>query len=63
MIAAVIFVAVSLSAVAARVLYRRKDSGPRQQVKTVRADDGPELDGRSETQKEFFIQAGAAENK
>lgn len=55
MIAAVIFVAVSLSAVAARVLYRRKDSGPRQQVKAVRADDGPELNGRSETQKEFFI--------
>lgn len=55
MIAAVIFVAVSLFAVAARVLYRRKDSGSRQQVKAVRGEDGLELNGHSQTQREFFI--------
>lgn len=60
-IAVVIFLGVSLSAVTARVLYRRKGTCPSQEVKRVKADDGPELafsssqNGPSENQKEFFI--------
>ncbi|KAL7384093.1 hypothetical protein ABVT39_023995 [Epinephelus coioides] len=63
-IAVVIFVTVSALAVMARVLYRRKGTCQSQEVKTVKAEDSPELalrghassqNGPSESQKEYFI--------
>ena len=61
MIAVVIFVTVSALAIMARVLYRRKGTCQSQDVKTVKAEDSPELafsssgNGPSENQKEYFI--------
>ncbi|KAM9345307.1 contactin-associated protein-like 4 [Symphorus nematophorus] len=60
-IAVVIFVTVSALAIMARVLYRRKGTCQSQEVKTVKAEDSPELafsssqNGPSENQKEYFI--------
>lgn len=61
LIAVVIFVAVSALAIMAHVLYRRKGTCRNQAVKTVKAEDSPELafsssqNGPSENQKEYFI--------
>ncbi|KAK7881370.1 hypothetical protein WMY93_029779 [Mugilogobius chulae] len=64
-IALVIFVTLSASAIMARFLYRRKWTCRSQDVKTVKPDDCPELPfssqnnshstGSSENQKEYFI--------
>uniref|UniRef100_A0A8C4GXJ7 Contactin associated protein like 3 n=1 Tax=Dicentrarchus labrax TaxID=13489 RepID=A0A8C4GXJ7_DICLA len=60
-IAVVIFVTVSASAIMARIFYRRKGTCQSQDVKTVKPEDSPELafsgsqNGPSENQKEYFI--------
>uniref|UniRef100_A0A3B4FLS3 Contactin-associated protein-like 4 n=1 Tax=Pundamilia nyererei TaxID=303518 RepID=A0A3B4FLS3_9CICH len=63
-IAVVIFVTVSSLAIMARFLYRRKCTCQRQEVKTVKPEDNPELpfrsritsqNGPTENQKEYFI--------
>uniref|UniRef100_A0A669B6Z9 Contactin-associated protein-like 4 n=1 Tax=Oreochromis niloticus TaxID=8128 RepID=A0A669B6Z9_ORENI len=63
-IAVVIFVTVSALAIMARFLYRRKCTCQRQEVKTVKPEDNPELpfrsritsqNGPTENQKEYFI--------
>uniref|UniRef100_A0A3Q4H022 Contactin associated protein like 3 n=1 Tax=Neolamprologus brichardi TaxID=32507 RepID=A0A3Q4H022_NEOBR len=63
-IAVAIFVTVSALAVMARFLYRRKCTCQRQEVKTVKPEDNPELpfrsritsqNGPTENQKEYFI--------
>ncbi|XP_042358457.1 contactin-associated protein-like 4 [Plectropomus leopardus] len=63
-IAVVIFVTVSASAVTARVLYRRKGTSRSQEVKTVKPEDSPERTlrghsgshgGQSNDHKEYFI--------
>uniref|UniRef100_UPI0037E86000 contactin-associated protein-like 4 n=1 Tax=Semicossyphus pulcher TaxID=241346 RepID=UPI0037E86000 len=63
-IAVVIFVTVSASAIMARVLYRRKGTCQSQEVKTVKPEDSAERafgrqtssqNGPSENQKEYFI--------
>ncbi|XP_068183216.1 contactin-associated protein-like 4 [Antennarius striatus] len=61
MIVVVIFVSMSVLAIMARVLYRRKRTCQSQEVKTVKTEDCPELtfrrsqNGPTENQKEYFI--------